>query len=152
MYMIFKKITVTVIALTMLAGCSTRAKYITATPVDPVKYEGLTCSQIHTEMLNIHKEIRRVSRLQDGESIKDTVMFWTSMLIFAPAIVFLIGKDREEALKELKGEFEALKSVSVDNRCNTYATLHEIEIQEDAEKEKRKIQDENKNAYNIQNN
>ena len=136
----------------MFTGCSTRAKYITAKAVNPVKYEGLTCDQVHAEILNVHKEIRRISRLQDSESIKDTVMFWTSMIVFAPAIVFLIGKDREEALKELKGEFEALKSVSVNNRCDTYATLQEIEIQEDAEKEKRKIQDENQNVYGTQNN
>jgi hypothetical protein len=48
----------------------------------------------------------------------DLVLFW-------PALFFMPGKDNEEELGRLKGEYEALKSAAIEKGCDVAGEIEE---------------------------
>lgn len=103
-----------------LAGCATDPKEIDAAYVSPVKYKDYDCDQIALEMEHVSQRTGLLYRRLKKESDADAGQMAAGILLFWPTLFFLEGGDGPEAAEfaRLKGEFEALRTVSVQKRCD----------------------------------
>lgn len=109
----------------LVASCSSRSETITAQYVSPLQYESYDCGQIRTEMQRVGRRVNEVAGVQDSEATKDSVAMGVGLVLFWPALFFMIGKDQEQELSRLKGEFEALEQAAIQKDCNVAAELSE---------------------------
>ena len=70
------------------------------------------------EMQRVGRRVNEVAGVQDAEATKDSVAMGIGLIVFWPALFFMIGKDQEQELSRLKGEFEALEQAAIQKDCN----------------------------------
>lgn len=71
--------------------------------------------------------------MQDDHAGKDSAALGVGLVLFWPALFFMIGEDKKEELARLKGEYEALEQVAIQKECNI---VKEIEAAEEMRKER----------------
>jgi hypothetical protein len=124
-----------------VVGCSTASKNVSATYISPVQYQGYSCDQLRQEYMRVNARVLEISGRQDAEASKDAVAMGVGLVIFWPALFFLIGKDRSDELGRLKGECEAIESCAIEKNC-TLATEIAAARKQQEEKEKEKKEEE----------
>jgi len=112
----------TLIATTIvagLAGCATQPEELSATYVSPVKYQKYDCQQLEMEMGHISERTDSLYHQLKKKADDDAAQMGIGLLIFWPALFFLEGGDGPEATEyaNMRGEFEALRSTSVEKKC-----------------------------------
>jgi hypothetical protein len=107
----------TLLILTFLTACATPPGKISASYVSPIQYQGYTCNQIDLELTRVTKEVSEVTGQQQKEADKDAVAMAVGLVIFWPALFFLIGEDKKEELARLKGEHQALQDIAKQKEC-----------------------------------
>ncbi len=117
-----------------LVACASKSENISAAYVSPLQYQGYTCNQIRAEMSRISRRVNEVAGVQDSQASKDSVALGVGMVLFWPALFFMIGKDKEEELSRLKGEYEALEQAAIQKDCNV---AKEIEAARDMETQRK---------------
>lgn len=119
-----KKLTVGVAcAALMITGCATRAADISAQYVSPAHYSGLNCDQVREELVRVSTRVREVSGQQDRKANNDAVATGVGLIVFWPALFFLMSDDHAAELGRLKGEYEALDRTARDKHCAVAAEL-----------------------------
>ncbi len=101
-----------------LAACASKSDNISAAYVSPLQYQGYNCNQIRSELARVSRRVNEVAGVQDSQASKDSVALGVGMVLFWPALFFMIGKDKEEELARLKGEYEALEQAAIQKDCN----------------------------------
>lgn len=119
-----------------LVACASKSDNISATYVSPLQYQGYNCNQIRTEMSRISRRVNEVAGVQDSQASKDSVALGVGMVLFWPALFFMIGKDKEEELSRLKGEYEALEQAAIQKDCNVVKEIEAARAMETARKQK----------------
>lgn len=107
----------TVTCFCMLAGCASQPEDINPQYVSPAQYQSYNCRQIEGEMQRVSSRVRQVTGEQKSEADGDAVALGVGLVLFWPALFFMIGKDQEEELARLKGEYEALETASIQKDC-----------------------------------
>ena len=106
-------------ATSLLVACASSPDKIDAAYVSPLKYESYSCKQIAVEMDYVGQETTKLySELKD-ESTADAWQMGVGLVLFWPSLFFLEGGDGPQAAEyaQLSGEFEALRTVSVEKEC-----------------------------------
>ena len=101
-----------------LAGCAAHPNTIRATYVSPLQYQGYSCNQIHQELIRVNQKISEISGQQSDEANKDALALAVGVVLFWPALFFMLGEDKKDELSKLKGEYEALKGMAIRKGCN----------------------------------
>ncbi len=101
-----------------LVACASKSDNISAAYVSPLQYQGYNCNQIRSELARISRRVNEVAGVQDSQASKDSVALGVGMVLFWPALFFMIGKDKEEELARLKGEYEALEQAAIQKDCD----------------------------------
>lgn len=104
-------------AALMVGGCATKASNVTAQYVSPVQYSHLTCTQVRDELVRISSRVREVSGQQDRKANNDAIATGVGIVLFWPALFFLMSDDHAAELGRLKGEYEALERVAGEKQC-----------------------------------
>jgi hypothetical protein len=119
-------------------GCASTAKNVSPAYVSPLQYQHYDCEQVEQELNRVGRRVNEVSGQQDRAANKDAVAMGVGLVVFWPALFFLIGGDKEDELARLKGEYEALEQCAVDKKCTQLVAALEDQrkIQEAAEKAK----------------
>jgi hypothetical protein len=88
------------------------------TYVSPMKYQNYNCSQIAMEMDHVSNRTVQLHNSLDKKASDDAAQMGLGLL-FWPALFFLEGGDGPEAAEysKLKGEYEALRTASVQKEC-----------------------------------
>ncbi|MGZ9096930.1 MAG: hypothetical protein ACXW30_01370 [Micavibrio sp.] len=120
---ISKTINAAIIAAIMLSSCASSSDNISASYVSPLQYQGYNCDQTRMEMQRVSRRVNEIAGVQDGQASKDAVALGVGLVLFWPALFFMIGKDKEEELSRLKGEYEALEQAAIQRNCNIAAEL-----------------------------
>ena len=107
----------TLLILTFLAACAKQPDKISASYVSPLQYQGYTCNQIDLELTRVTKAVAEVTGQQQKEADKDAVAMGVGLILFWPALFFLIGEDKKEELARLKGEYQALQDIAKQKEC-----------------------------------
>jgi len=113
-------------ASVILASCASSPDKISASYVSPIQYSGLTCLQLRQEMMRVSRKVQEVAGIQQSEATKDTVALTAGLILFWPALFFMMGTDKKDEIARLKGEYEAIETASIRNDC---AFLEEVEAE-----------------------
>ena len=103
----------------LLSACASNPNKIQAAYVSPLKYRDYDCDQIAMEMDYVGQRTTRLHQSLDKENKADKWQMGVGLILFWPTLFALEGGDGPEATEyaQLKGEFEALRTVSVQKRC-----------------------------------
>lgn len=95
------------------------------------------------EMMRVSHRVNEVAGVQDSQATKDSVALGVGLVVFWPALFFMIGKDQEEELARLKGEYEALETVAIQKECDVAAEIEAAKkMEEERKAEKEQYQEE----------
>lgn len=106
-----------------LVACASKSENISASYVSPLTYQDYNCKQVRSELVRVSRRVNEVSGVQDAQASKDSVAMGVGMILFWPALFFMIGKDKEEELSRLKGEYEALEQTAIQKNCDVAGEL-----------------------------
>ena len=123
------------IIMFFLFGCATHPDKINATYVSPLQYQGYSCKQIQQELIRVNGKISEITGQQDKKANKDAIAFGIGMILFWPALFFMIGGDKKEELAKLKGEYEALENIAIQKKCDISAELEKVKNQREQNRE-----------------
>ncbi|MCG3170085.1 MAG: hypothetical protein CALGDGBN_01622 [Pseudomonadales bacterium] len=103
----------------MLAACASNPDKIDAAYVSPLKYKNYDCDQLATEMDYVGQRTNKLYQRLKAERSADNWQMGVGLVLFWPSLFFLEGGDGPEASEyaQLKGEFESLRSNSVQQKC-----------------------------------
>lgn len=119
-----------------VSGCSKPPSAIKASYVSSLKYESSSCDQLKQEIVKVEDKISDLSKAQEAEANKDAVMMGIALLLFWPALFFLMGTDNEAELARLKGEYETLESVAIEKQCDYAVPMREARLKREEERKK----------------
>ena len=88
-------------------------------------YQSYSCDQVTLEMQRIASKVSEVSGVQRRKATTDAVATGVGVVIFWPALFFLMSSDKEQELARLKGESDALEQVAIQKNC--HQLLEQIE-------------------------
>ncbi len=92
------------------------------------------------EMQRISRRVHEVSGQQQKEADGDAAALGVGLVLFWPALFFMIGKDQEAELARLKGEYEALEQAAIEKECNVAAEIEEARRLNEERQEKKEFQ------------
>lgn len=110
-------------------GCAKTASSISPSYISTAQYSGYSCKQIGREMIRVHRRVLEISGKQDAAAAKDAVALGVGLVLFWPALFFMIGGDKKEELARLKGEYEALNTAAIEMDCDLAKEQERIEEQ-----------------------
>jgi hypothetical protein len=119
-------------------GCATPPDKISATYVSPLQYQSYNCNQIGEEFLRVNRRVVEVSGIQQKEANKDKIAMGVGLVVFWPALFFMMGDDKKEELARLKGEFEALEHTAIKKECSLVAELEEVRKEREEQSKQQK--------------
>jgi len=107
------------LSLLILGACATSPSKIQPAYVSPLKYRDYNCDQVADEMDYVAKRTNRLHEQLEKDAKGDKWQMGVGMLLFLPTLFALEGGDGPEATEyaQLLGEFEALRTVSVEKKC-----------------------------------
>ncbi len=112
-------------------GCATRPEKISAAYVSPLQYQTYSCSQIGQELVRVNRKILELTSSQQKEADKDAVALGVGLVLFWPALFFMMGDDKKDELARLKGEYEALERLAIEKNCDIVDKLQEARRQQE---------------------
>lgn len=144
-----KKILSSCLVAGLLAtGCAPSSEKVSASYVSPMHYQDFSCKQIRMEMTRLSRRVNEVADVQDSHASKDGAAMGVGLVLFWPALFFMIGKDKEEELARLKGEYEALESAAIQKECDV---AKEVEAARKLQEERQKAKEEKQKQYQSNN-
>tara|TARA_B100000508_G_C11300150_1_gene199460 strand:- start:113 stop:556 length:444 start_codon:yes stop_codon:yes gene_type:complete len=106
-----------------LSGCAKSSKNIQATYVSPLQYQSYSCKQLEMEIGRVSRRVSEISGQQDSQATGDAVAMGVGLVLFWPALFFLIGDDKKEEIGRLKGEYDALEQSAIQKNCSVAKTI-----------------------------
>ena len=138
-----KKFIMSLVILSHLTACASKSDNISSQYVSPLIYQQHNCNQIRMEMARVGRRVNEVAGVQDDMAGKDAAALGVGLVIFWPALFFMIGSDKKEEIARLKGEYEALEQVAIQKECDISVQIAEQRrLREEREAEKKKQQKE----------
>ena len=106
-----------------LVACASNPDKIDAAYVSPLKYKDYNCDQLALEMDYVGQRTNKLYQRLKSERNADNWQMGVGLVLFWPSLFFLEGGDGPEATEyaQLKGEFEALRTNSVQRKCGIEA-------------------------------
>jgi hypothetical protein len=101
----------------MLSACATAPSKIQANYVSPLQYSNLDCDQLRAELYRVAGQVRVVTGEQARKANSDAWALGIGLVVFWPALFFMMTPDQREELAELKGEYEALDYAAIERKC-----------------------------------
>lgn len=119
-----------------LSACATSPDKIAASSASPVQYSGYSCKQIGAELRRLEKKSTELYYSLKKTADGDTAQMAVGMILFWPTLFFLEGGDGPQAAEyaRIKGELEALETVSIQKKCGLTFPPSTPSVKEDAEK------------------
>lgn len=132
------------LALGLIVGCASNPNKIDAAYVSPLKYAGYDCEQITTEMSHVERRTNVLYQNLKKERNADNWQMGVGLVLFWPTLFALEGGDGAEASEfaQLKGEYEALRDVSVQKKCGIESRSPDEIITSKDDKSKAKAREE----------
>ncbi|MCS5598039.1 MAG: hypothetical protein NZ828_12380 [Alphaproteobacteria bacterium] len=143
-----KSICALTVASFVVSGCAASSDSISAQYVSPVQYQSYNCNQIREEIARVSYRVNELAGVQDSQRTKDSVALGVGLVIFWPALFFMIGKDKAEELGRLKGEYEALEKTAIQKECNISKEIEAAREMEQQRKEENKAAGKTQSAPN----
>lgn len=131
-----------------LVACSTGSDNISASYISPLQYQSYNCNQIREEMTRLSRRVNEVAGVQDSHANKDAWAMGVGLVLFWPALFFMIGKDKKEELSRLKGEFEALEQAAIQKECNVAKEIQKAREMDEKRREENAVEQRKQGEVN----
>lgn len=100
------------------AGCATRSAQVSPRPSDPAAYAGWDCERLHDEIDAVQQRAADVAYAVDARVGNNMIALGIGVTVFWPALLAMRPDGLEaQQLAELRGRFDALRSVVASQRC-----------------------------------
>jgi outer membrane murein-binding lipoprotein Lpp len=108
----------TISVISLLAGCATAGKDVTASYVSPAQFSNLDCDQLRGEMGRLSGRVNQLTGRLDEAASNDKALVAGGFLFFP--VWFALGgtKQQEAELSRLKGEYDAIQSANTQKKCS----------------------------------
>lgn len=128
--------------ISSLTACASNPDKIDAAYVSPLKYKDYDCDQIAMEMDHVGRRTNELYQRLQAERTADNWQMGVGLLLFWPSLFFLEGGDGPEAAEyaQLKGEYESLRTNSVQKKCGIESKSPEEIMKEADEASKEKAE------------
>lgn len=131
-----------------ILGCSTASKNVSSSYVSPIQYQGYSCDQLRQEYVRVNAKMLEVAGKQDKEANKDAVAMGVGLVLFWPALFFLMGDDKKDELARLKGECDAIESCAIEKNCAVADEIAEARQKQQEKMEKEEAEKAEQAAKN----
>lgn len=108
-----------------VSACASKSEDIKPVYVSPLQYHNYNCNQIQMEMSRVTRRVNELAGVQDSQAQGDSVALGVGLILFWPALFFMIGDDQKEEIARLKGEYESLEKAAIEKECNVSAQIEE---------------------------
>ncbi|MGC9351763.1 MAG: hypothetical protein ACP5D3_07215 [Sulfurovum sp.] len=99
-------------------GCASKSSGIKANSVSHTEYMKYSCKELDRMYDRISDNLTQISHEQDSTSNKDAVTMGVTLLLFAPAALYLAaGEDQEKQIADLKGKKIAIQEAEKRKKC-----------------------------------
>lgn len=106
-------------AVVTLAGCATRPSEIAPSYVSTGSYKAFSCEELQQEAEIVSSRALIATGAQEKAAGQDAAVTTVGIILFWPALFFNKGDGATAAeLARLKGEMEAIETVSRQNGCD----------------------------------
>lgn len=113
-----KKIIVAALCAALaISACASNPDDIQAQYVSPMQYQSYTCEQIEGELRGISDRVAVLTGQQRRRASQDRWATGVGIVIFWPALFFLMRGDKADELARMKGEYDALVSAGRSRGC-----------------------------------
>ncbi|WP_146184209.1 MULTISPECIES: hypothetical protein [unclassified Caulobacter] len=129
-----KRILVALICASLVSACATAPDKISSSYISPLQYGGYDCGQIREEMMRVSAKVREVAGAQKKQSNSDAWALGVGLVLFWPALFFMVGGDQKEELSRLKGEYDALQQAAIQKKCPVAQEIEDAKSQAKAAK------------------
>jgi len=107
-----------VLGAAVLAGCATRSGNVAPRASDPAAYAGWDCTRLHDEIDTVQQRAADVAYAVDTRVGNNMIALGLGVTVFWPALLAMRPDGMEaEQLAELKGRYEALRTVVARQSC-----------------------------------
>ena len=87
-------------------------------------------------MVRVSRRVATASGQQADERSDDAVALTVGLIVFWPALFFMMGDDQKEEIALLKGQYEALETVAIEKNCDWMSQVQRQREELEANKEK----------------
>jgi len=106
------------LAAVLLAGCATRSGDVVPKPTDPAAYVSWDCERLFDEIDAVQQHAADVAYAVDSRAGNNMIALGLGVTVFWPALLAMRPDGLEaQQLAELKGRYEALRSVAAKRPC-----------------------------------
>lgn len=135
-----KLVSALMISSFLVASCAANPDKISPAYVSPIQYQSYNCNQIRQEMMRVSRHVNEITGKQQSQADGDAVALGVGLVLFWPALFFMIGKDKEEELARLKGEYDALEQTAIQKECDVAAEIEAAKKMKEEREAKREQQ------------
>lgn len=109
---------------TIIAGCSSASKDISARYVSPIQYSSYDCSQLQEESYRLTRLVSELGGQIDEKASKD------KFLVATPYTIWFVGgnKDKEAEYSRLKGEYDAVQQALIQKKCSKQEVIEQEQL------------------------
>ena len=104
-----RTISIIVMITFMLASCAVHPRNITPRHVSPIMYSDRSCNQLRMEQRQVRNNLAALTSKQALYSNVDAAALCIGLVLFWPALFFMINGDYKSEISQLKGECEAIE-------------------------------------------
>ena len=101
-----------------LSACATHPNSIKAQYVSPMMYASYSCDQLREENLRVISRVTELTATQRRRANNDTAAMAVGVILFAPALIFMMNGDNADELGRLKGEYDAIQQSGTQKNCS----------------------------------
>jgi hypothetical protein len=104
----------------VVAACASNPDKIKAAYVSTIQYEKYDCDQLGMETMHVERNVNDLYASLKTKSDNDAWQMGVGMVLLWPMLFTLEGGDGPDAAEyaRMKGEYEALRQVSITKKCN----------------------------------
>ena len=108
------------LTLGLVAGCASRSGDVRPSPTDPAAYALWACDRLFDETDAVQQQAADVAYAVDSRAGNNMIAMGLGVTVFWPALLAMRPDGPEaQQLADLKGRFEALRSVAAAKACGT---------------------------------
>jgi len=101
----------------ILSACSPRPEKVEPFYISPDVHYRDSCDDLAAEHARISSKVQNLYSKQNNEAIKDMAAVGVAYVLYLPAALMMIGKDKQDELSFVKGEYNALEAAAIQKEC-----------------------------------
>ena len=105
-----------VVAL-LVSGCASNPDYVRSQFISPAQYASYICAGIEEDLRTISREVHTLTGDQRRRANEDLWSAGLGLVVFWPALFFLMRGNNVDDLARMRGEYEALVAASRRKDC-----------------------------------